>query len=249
VPGEPFPRGGQDSEEPIPSRPAPGHGSGPQDHPPGNGAWDQPSPAEPEQQGLFVCLPAENMELSRFGGDDQGPPMAPGPLLAMMAAAVSGGDGAGLAQVPEEVLFSVISGGRRMASWATWLEFSAMRELALRHPVVPPRRRPTRPAASAAQDGAAGSATEDGAAAQDGAAVQDVGTGAYLWRHQAAGPDPSAATWRWGPCVAANASGGARSAYRPTPGPTTLPRRARPTAGSPAAARRSPTAARSRRSW
>jgi hypothetical protein len=35
------------------------------------------------------------------------------------------------------VLFSVISGGRRMASWGTWLEFSAMRELALRHPVVP----------------------------------------------------------------------------------------------------------------
>jgi hypothetical protein len=110
---------------------------------------------------LFVCLPAENMELSRFGGDGQAPPMAPGPLLAMVAAAVSGGDGTGLAQVPEEVLFAVISGGRRMASWATWLEFSAMRELALRHPAVPPRPRPARPAGPA---GPAAPATQDGAA-------------------------------------------------------------------------------------
>ncbi len=128
MPAEPFPPAGQDGQEPERSRllPEPGPGSGP------------PEPEGQEgQQGLFVCLPAENMELSRFGGDDQTPPMAPGPLLAMVAAAVSGGDGSGLAQVPEEVLFSVISGGRRMASWATWLEFSAMRELALRHPVVP----------------------------------------------------------------------------------------------------------------
>ncbi len=94
-----------------------------------------------------MCLPAENMELARFGGDDQGPPMAPGPLLAMVAAAVAGGDGAGLAQVPEDMLFAMISGGRRMSSWATWLEFSAMRELALRHPPVPRRPRTARPAA------------------------------------------------------------------------------------------------------
>jgi hypothetical protein len=86
------------------------------------------------------------MELARFGGDDQTPPMAPGPLLAMVAAAIAGGDGAGLAQVPEEMLFAMISGGRRMSSWGTWLEFSAMRELALRHPAVPCRPRTPRPA-------------------------------------------------------------------------------------------------------
>ncbi len=65
--------------------------------------------------------------------------MAPGPLLAGVAYAVAGSDGAGLAGVSEDFLFAVISGGRRMASWATWLEFSAMRELALRHPAVPAR--------------------------------------------------------------------------------------------------------------
>jgi hypothetical protein len=79
VPAEPFPPAGQDGQEPGDGR-------------------DEPAPDEQEQQqGLFVCLPAENMELSRFGGDDQTPPMAPGPLLAMVAAAVSGGDGSGLA--------------------------------------------------------------------------------------------------------------------------------------------------------
>jgi hypothetical protein len=125
---------------------------------------------------LFVCLPAENMELARFGGDDQTPPMAPGPLLAMVAAAVAGGDGAGLAQVPEDMLFAMISGGRRMSSWATWLEFSAMRELALRHPPVPRRPRtagPTAPQAPATEGGpAAGpSAVGDRPAPQDSPAA------------------------------------------------------------------------------
>ena len=136
------------------SLPPDGPGDG-RDEPPPDGpddGWDEPPAGEPEgpQEGLFVCLPAENMELARFGGDDQGPPMAPGPLLAMVAAAVAGGDGAGLARVPEDMLFAMISGGRRMSSWATWLEFSAMRELALRHPPVPRRPRTPRPAAPAA---------------------------------------------------------------------------------------------------
>ena len=119
-------------------------GGAPEEPPPDD--WDE-APLEGPQQGLSVCLPAENMELARFGGDGQSPPMAPGPLLAMVAAAVAGGDGAGLARVPEEMLFAMISGGRRMSSWATWLEFSAMRELALRHPVVPRRPRTAGPAA------------------------------------------------------------------------------------------------------
>ena len=44
---------------------------------------DEPPPEEPDEaeQGLFVCLPAGNMELSRFGGDGERPPMAPGPAF------------------------------------------------------------------------------------------------------------------------------------------------------------------------
>jgi hypothetical protein len=153
MPEEPFPPPGPGAQEPQGPAPLPSGGNGPQDHSPVDGsgtggggpAWppavpdDEPPPDEPEEpeQGLFVCLPAENMELARFGGDDEHPPMAPGPLLAMVAAAVAGGDGAGLAEVPEEMLFAMICGGRRMSSWGTWLEFSAMRELALRHPAIP----------------------------------------------------------------------------------------------------------------
>ena len=170
MPEEPFPPPGPGDQEPQGPGPLPAGGNGPQDHSPadasgtGSGGpaspppdgpddgWDEPPPDEQEgpQQGLSVCLPAENMELARFGGDGQSPPMAPGPLLAMVAAAVAGGDGAGLAQVPEDMLFAMISGGRRMSSWATWLEFSAMRELALRHPPVPRRPRTPRPAAPGA---------------------------------------------------------------------------------------------------
>jgi hypothetical protein len=97
------------------------------------------------------------MELSRFAGEDGHPAMPPGPLLAGVAAAVAGGDGSGLAGVSEDFLFAVISGGRRMASWGTWLEFSAMRELALRHPAVPrgtgPAASGTTPASDPAQPG------------------------------------------------------------------------------------------------
>src|SRR5580692_12118766 len=132
MPEEPFPPPGPGDQEPPGPAPLP---AGPED------GWDEPPPEEPGQ-GLFVCLPAESTELSRFGGDDEHPPMAPGPLLAMVAAAVAGGDGGGLAGVPEEMLFAMIGGGRRMSSWGTWLEFSAMRELALRHPAIPRTPRP-----------------------------------------------------------------------------------------------------------
>jgi hypothetical protein len=154
---------------------------------------------------LFVCLPAENMELARFGGDDQGPPMAPGPLLAMVAAAVAGGDGAGLARVPEDMLFAMISGGRRMSSWATWLEFSAMRELALRHPPVPRRPCTARPAAPAAPEAPQAPAAEgDPAARQPAAGDRPATPDPAAAPNPAAPPEPAAP-----PAATATAGGGA----------------------------------------
>jgi hypothetical protein len=202
MPEEPFPPTGPGAQEPQGPAPLPPGRNGPRDDSPGDApgtggnepagpppagpppdgpgdGWDEPPPEEPEEpeQGLFVCLPAENMELSRFGGDDEHPPMAPGPLLAMVAAAVAGGDGAGLARVPEEMLFAMICGGRRMSSWGTWLEFSAMRELALRHPAVPRRPRTPRPPSPAASGAPQAPAAEDGPAAGTSAAA---GTGAAV---------------------------------------------------------------------
>jgi hypothetical protein len=102
--------------------------------------------AEGSAQGLFLCLPAGPADLSGFTSGTQTVPVAPGPLLAGLAEAVAGGDGAALAGVPEDALYAVIGAGRRMSSWATWLELAAMRELAVRHPEPPPRPAPRRPA-------------------------------------------------------------------------------------------------------
>jgi Domain of unknown function (DUF222) len=210
MPEEPFPPAGPGAEEPQGSAPLPGNGNGPQDHAPRSGAghdgtghdasgptgdapggpddgWDEHPPDGPEQ-GLFVCLPAGNMELSRFGGDDQTPPMAPGPLLAGVAYAVAGGDGTGLAGVSEDFLFAVISGGRRMASLGTWLEFSAMRELALRHPAVlarPPATGPAAPGPPPAQE-------QPGAQKPGGAGPAGNGSGAAV-TGSAGSPGPDGA--------------------------------------------------------
>ena len=83
-----------------------------------------PLSGDPEQ-GLFLCVPAGNADLSGFAEDGGAPAMPPGPVLAGITSAVAGGDGAGLAGVSEEFLFSVMSAGRRMSSWGTWLELSA----------------------------------------------------------------------------------------------------------------------------
>jgi hypothetical protein len=97
--------------------------------------------------GLCICLPPEQADLSGFADGTAAHPIAPGPLLAEVVTALAGGDGAGLAQVSEDCLFSVLSAGRRMSSWGTWLEFAAMRELAVRHPALDPHARKNRPAA------------------------------------------------------------------------------------------------------
>ncbi|MGD0603113.1 MAG: DUF222 domain-containing protein [Streptosporangiaceae bacterium] len=141
---------GQDGEEPEGSSPFPAGGNGPHDAGPGSGD-DRDGPGEdgfgewlpPEggagEQGLFWCVPAGAPDLAGFAGEAGVPAIAPGPLLAGLASVVAGGDGDGLAGASEDFLFAVMSAGRRMVSWGTWLELSAMRELALRHPATPGR--------------------------------------------------------------------------------------------------------------
>ena len=66
-----FPDPGYDGEEPGGSAlpPAPGAGT------------DAGDPGPPEQ-GLFVCLPAEDLDMARFAQHGQSDAMPPGPLLA-----------------------------------------------------------------------------------------------------------------------------------------------------------------------
>jgi hypothetical protein len=123
-----------DSSQPDSSRPArPSGAPGPEDDPQG----PEDDPQGPEQ-GLFVCLPAEDLSLAGFAQNGQADTMAPGPLLATVMHTVIGGDASGLPGLSDDQLIGVLSGGRRMESWAAWVQLAAMRELARRRPAVEP---------------------------------------------------------------------------------------------------------------
>jgi hypothetical protein len=169
MPQEPFSGSGPGGEEPEGPAPLPSAGNGPQANPesasgpPGrgydgsasDGDWDEAPPEEPVQ-GLFICLPAEQADLPGFIDGTATHPIAPGPLLAEVVTAVAGGDGTELAKLSEDCLFSVLSAGRRMSSWGTWLELAAMHELALRHPASQDRTSRQKRAAGSSETPAPG---------------------------------------------------------------------------------------------
>lgn len=131
MPPDPFPGRGQDGEEPEGSGPLPlpAGGNGP-------GAGDGEAPPEGPEQGLFVCLPAEELSLGGFAQDGRTDTMAPGPLLAAVLHAVTGEDGAGLAGLSDDQLTGVMSAVRRLESRAAWTLMAAMREFARRRPAA-----------------------------------------------------------------------------------------------------------------
>jgi Domain of unknown function (DUF222) len=118
----PFPDRGHDGEEPVGSGLLPAGKDRPAD-----------AGAGPDQ-GLFVCLPAEELSLAGFAQDGRADTMAPGPLLASIVEAVLGDDGAGLAGLGDDQLVGVISAARRMESRTAWMLLAALRELARRRP-------------------------------------------------------------------------------------------------------------------
>ena len=111
--------------EPIPDR-------GPDEEPDGSSLpgeeWDGP------EQGLFVCLPAEELTLAGFAQDGRADTMEPGPLLATVVGAVTGGDPKGLGGTSDDQLTGIISAGQRLESWATWIRLAALAEFAARRP-------------------------------------------------------------------------------------------------------------------
>jgi hypothetical protein len=141
---DPFPDHGDDGQQPDGPVPPAAAGSGPQDP----GQWlgddgDAGEPCEPPQdaeQGLFVCLPAEELSLEGFAQDGRADTMAPGPLLATLLEAVAGEGGSGLAGLGDDQLMGVLSGTRRMEARIAWLQLAALAELARR--ARPGRGRP-----------------------------------------------------------------------------------------------------------
>ena len=119
-----FPDRGPDGEEPDGSGLLP--------------AGDRERDAGPGAQGLFVCLPAEELTLAGFAQDGRSDTMAPGALLATLLEAVTGPGGSGLAGLADDQLIGIISAVRRMESRTAWMLMAALAELARRRPATEP---------------------------------------------------------------------------------------------------------------
>ena len=122
MPQDLFSDPGPDGEEPGSSPLPPAAEDGPED------SWDGPA-----GQGLYVCLPAEEITLEGFAQDGRADTMAPGPLLATIVDAVTGEDAKGLAGCSDDQLMGIISAARRMESRAAWTEMAAVAQYAARH--------------------------------------------------------------------------------------------------------------------
>ena len=122
MPQNPFPLPPGDAEEPDSSGLPAAEGTGPGDD------------REGMEQGLYVCLPAEQLNLAGFAQGGEADTMTPGPLLATVVHTVADQDGSGLAGCSDDQLVGILSAGRRLESWAAWIQMAAMREFAARHP-------------------------------------------------------------------------------------------------------------------
>jgi hypothetical protein len=119
VPPEPIPDRGPDEEPDDSSLPSE--------------EWDGSEERLPEQ-GLFICLPAEELTLEGFAEDGRADTMEPGPLLATVVSAVTGDDAQGLNGLSDDQLTGIISASLRLESRATWNRLAAMAEFAARRP-------------------------------------------------------------------------------------------------------------------
>src|SRR5580704_5922850 len=132
MPQDPFPSPA-DGQEPDGSVPPAAPGSRP-----GDGEDD--GEGEGPAQGLFVCLPSENLDVARFAQHGQSDAMPPGPMLASVVHALTGDEGEGLAALSDDQLMGVISATRRLESRIAWTQLAAMREFAARRPAEPAGR-------------------------------------------------------------------------------------------------------------
>ena len=116
-----FPSPPDDGGEPEGFPPPPAAEEGPAEDGPGLG------------QGLYMCLPAEQVTLEGFAQNGEADTMAPGPLLATIVDTVTGEDGGGLAGCSDDQLMGIISAARRMEARGAWTLLAAIREFAARH--------------------------------------------------------------------------------------------------------------------
>ena len=98
MPQYPFPEPGPDSEEPDSAALPPAV----------EGAGTEEDDGGRSHQGLYLCLPPEQLTLAGFAQNGEADTMAPGPLLASVVHTVTGDDGTGLAGCSDDQLLGII---------------------------------------------------------------------------------------------------------------------------------------------
>jgi hypothetical protein len=111
---------------------------------PGEGDKEPDSSLPPDgaigpQQGLFLCLPAEQFDPDQFGQSGPAADMEPGPMLATIMDLIAGKGGSGMAGLSDDQLIGVIAAARRMEARAAWYSMAAIREFAARAASQGPR--------------------------------------------------------------------------------------------------------------
>src|SRR5215470_3696466 len=91
----PSPPGGAEEPDRSPLTPAAEEG------------WPEDDWAGRAEQGLYVCLPPEQLTLAGFAQGGEADTMAPGPLLGNVVHTVTGEDGRGLAGCSDDQLVGI----------------------------------------------------------------------------------------------------------------------------------------------
>jgi Domain of unknown function (DUF222) len=121
MPQDPFTLPPGDAEEPDGSGLPAAEGTGPGDDPEGMG------------QGLYICLPPEQLTLAGFAQNGEADTMTPGPLLATVVHTVIGDDAKGLGGCSDDQLVGILSAARRQEARDAWTQMAVMAEFAARH--------------------------------------------------------------------------------------------------------------------
>jgi hypothetical protein len=95
-----------------------------------------PSAESGPEQGLFLCLPAEEFDPDRFAQSGPSPDLLPGAMTATLMELVGG---SGVAGLSDDQLVGFIAAAKRQESWSAWFAMTAIREFGRRAAARGPR--------------------------------------------------------------------------------------------------------------
>ena len=100
---------------------------------------ESPFPEAGPEQGLFLCVPAEEFDPDQFGQSGPAPDLPPGAMTATLMELIGGQRGSGMAGLSDDQLVGFIAAAKKQQSWSAWLTMSATCEFARRAAARGPR--------------------------------------------------------------------------------------------------------------